>query len=152
LQKNIYKMPYTYDYPRPALTVDCVIFGKDETADLKVLLIQRANEPFKGKWAFPGGFVDENESADHAAERELFEETAVENVKMKQFYTFTQPHRDPRGWTVSIAFYTTINMQDCVVQAGDDAGRAEWINIHDIREMAFDHTEILAKALELIGY
>lgn len=141
-------MAYTYEYPRPALTVDCVIFGKDESENLKVLLIERAHDPFRGKWALPGGFIDESETAEAAANRELFEETGVENIPMIQLHTFSAPNRDPRGWTISVAFYAIVNMMDCKVKAGDDAKKAEWLNVSEIGEMAFDHTVILKMALE----
>ena len=144
-------MAYTYEYPRPGFTADCIIFGHDESNILKVLLIKRKHEPFQGLWAFPGGFVDEGESVEQAAQRELLEETGVDNVTMTQMYTFTKPGRDPRGWVISVAFYTTVNITDCKVQAGDDASEAEWVAIEDIQKMAFDHNEILAMALEKIG-
>ncbi|MCA9644056.1 MAG: NUDIX hydrolase, partial [Myxococcales bacterium] len=88
-------MSYTYEYPRPALTVDCVVFGLDED-DLKVLLVQRAGEPFRGSWALPGGFVDMEETTDQAALRELEEETGVRDVYLEQLYTFSGVDRDPR--------------------------------------------------------
>ena len=144
-------MAYTYEYPRPGFTADCIIFGRDDSNILKVLLIKRKHDPFQGLWAFPGGFVDEGESVEEAAQRELMEETGVDNVEMTQMYTFTKPGRDPRGWVVSVAFYTTVNIADCKVQAGDDASEAEWVAIGDIQKMAFDHNEILAMALEKIG-
>ena len=144
-------MAYTYEYPRPGFTADCIIFGRDESEVLKVLLIKRKHEPFQGLWAFPGGFVDEGESVEEAAQRELKEETGVEHVAMTQMYTFTKPGRDPRGWVVSVAFYTTVNIGDCNVQAGDDASLAEWVAIDQIKDMAFDHNEILKMALEKIG-
>jgi len=90
-------MPYTYEYPRPAVTVDCLLFGLDNTNQLKVLLIQRANDPYKDSWALPGGFVDMEEDLKTAALRELQEETGVKDVFMEQLYTFGQPNRDPRG-------------------------------------------------------
>ncbi|MDX2302695.1 MAG: NUDIX hydrolase [Microscillaceae bacterium] len=144
-------MAYTYDYPRPALTADCVIFGRDENEEkLKVLLIKRAYEPFQGHWAFPGGFVDENESVEQAAQRELMEETGVTNIAMQQLYAFSKPGRDPRGWVVTVAFFTVVHIADCKVQAGDDASQAEWVPLDEIQTMAFDHQEILKMALERI--
>jgi 8-oxo-dGTP diphosphatase len=92
-------MPYTYEYPRPSLTVDCILFGFDD-GELKVLLIQRASDPFKGLWAFPGGFLDmEDPTIEFAAKRELEEETGLKNVFMEQLYTFGDEGRDPRGRT-----------------------------------------------------
>ena len=104
-------MPFTYEYPRPALTVDCVVFGLDEQ-DLKVLLIERDLEPFKGKWALPGGFVRMDEDLEQAARRELREETGLEGVFLEQLYTFGDPGRDPRGRVVSVAYYALVNLAD----------------------------------------
>ena len=98
-------MAHTYDYPRPALTVDCIIFGLDASLVLKVLLIQRGHDPYEGKWALPGGFVDMNEDIKTAALRELEEETGVKDVYIEQLYTFGAPERDPRGRVVSVAYY-----------------------------------------------
>ena len=114
-------MAYTYDYPRPSLTVDCIIFGLDESSRLKVLLIQRANEPFKQHWALPGGFVDENETLEAAALRELKEETGVSDVFIEQLFTFGTPGRDPRGRVVTIAFYALINLGEHKIGADTDA-------------------------------
>ena len=144
-------MPYTYEYPRPAFAADCVIFGKDETDDLKVLLIKRGNDPFQGHWALPGGFVDENEAVEEAANRELAEETGVTSVAMKLLGVYSKPGRDPRGWVISVAFFTTVNIADCTVVAGDDATQAEWVRVSDVDQMAFDHLEILQQALAKLG-
>src|SRR6266849_10256217 len=97
-------MAHTYEYPRAALTVDCVVFGFDE-GDLKLLLIQRGLEPFAGKWALPGGFVRVEESLDDAARRELREETGVTRVYLEQLYSFGEPKRDPRGRVITVAYY-----------------------------------------------
>ncbi len=143
-------MSHTYEYPRPALTVDCVIFGKDAQGEvLHVLLIERAHAPFAGKWAFPGGFVDAGETVEMAALRELKEETGVDTaLSAKLLGVYSKPGRDPRGWTVSVAFRAEVAMAACEVQAADDATRAEWVKIEDIAEMAFDHAEILRDALK----
>lgn len=144
-------MAYTYDYPKPNLTVDCVIFGKsDDSEELKVLLIQRKHEPFQDKWAFPGGFVDENEAIDKAALRELKEETKVENVEVTQFHTFGNPGRDPRGWTVSVAHYAIVNIAECQIEAADDAKNADWFPLSSLPKLAFDHDKILEKAKEVL--
>jgi len=138
---------YSYQYPRPALTVDCVIFGYD-SKKLDILLIKRGIEPFKGQWALPGGFVRMEESAEEAAIRELREETGLLNVYMEQLYTFSQPERDPRGRTVSVAFFALINKNDFLKpQGGDDASEAEWFNIKELPNLAFDHKEIINVAL-----
>lgn len=143
-------MAFTYDYPRPSLTVDCVIFAKDAHSEWNVLLIQRAHEPFAGKWAFPGGFVDEKESAEEAALRELKEETGVENLSFQQLHTFSKPGRDPRGWVVSVAFVTRIEMNGLKFQAADDASAADWVKVSEITEMAFDHIDILKRAVDQV--
>lgn len=140
-------MSYTYEYPRPALTVDCVVFGLDEE-DLKVLLIQRDLEPFAGKWAFPGGFVQMDENLEHAALRELQEETGVTDVFLEQLYTFGDPHRDPRERVVSVAYYALVNLYDHEVQAATDARNACWFAVDDVPPLAFDHDHILEVALK----
>ena len=143
-------MAHTYDYPRPALTVDCLIFGQDAGQPTKILLIQRGHEPFQGKWAIPGGFIDANETALQAAKRELEEETNLKGIDMHQFHTFSEPGRDPRGWVVSIAYYALVNINNCKPIAGDDARNATWFALNELPEMAFDHNEILKMAVELV--
>lgn len=93
---------HTYEYPRPALTVDIAIVTRE--AKPRVLLIQRKKDPFAGSWALPGGFVEENERLGDAARRELVEETGVAAGELEQLYTAGDPGRDPRGWTVSVAY------------------------------------------------
>jgi len=139
-------MPYTYDYPRPALTVDCVVFGLDESQQLKVLLIQRSNEPFAGYWALPGGFVDMDESLETAALRELEEETGVRDLFIEQLYTFGAPGRDPRGRVVSVAYYALVNLSEHPVQAASDARAAKWFVLGQLPKLAFDHQDILRAA------
>lgn len=138
-------MPYTYDYARPALTVDCVVFGLDDE-DLKVLLIERENEPFAGRWALPGGFVDVGETPEQAARRELEEETGVRNVFLEQFHTFGDPDRDPREHVVSVAHYALVNVADTRVRSGDDARNAGWFPVRKPPPLAFDHDKILPMA------
>jgi len=140
-------MPYTYDYPRPALTVDCVVFGL-EGEDLKVLLIQRGNEPFAGCWAMPGGFVDEGEAPERAARRELCEETGLSDIFLEQLYTFGEPGRDPRGWTVSVAYYALVNRADHQARAADDARKVDWFPVRKPPPLAFDHDKILDVACQ----
>lgn len=140
-------MPYTYDYPRPALTVDCVVFGLDQE-DLKVLLIQRDREPFAGMWALPGGFVDMEETPEEAARRELNEETGLADVYLEQLYTFGDPHRDPRGRTVSVAHYALVNIADHQATAADDARNVAWFPVRKLPALAFDHDKILQMAHE----
>ena len=141
-------MPFTYEYPRPAVTVDCVVFALDEE-DLKVLLIQRDVPPFRGQWALPGGFVRMDEDLEQAARRELREETGVSlpDLYLEQLYTFGAVDRDPRFRVVSVAYYALVNLADHRVQAGTDAKGAAWFASSDLPKLAFDHAEILRAAL-----
>ena len=140
-------MPYTYQYARPALTVDCVLFGLDEQ-ELKLLLIRRKNDPFAGCWAFPGGFVDVGETPLEAARRELAEETGLEKVGLEQLYTFGEPDRDPREHVVSVAHYGLVKVRGARPRAGDDARDAGWFAARKPPPLAFDHHRILRMALE----
>ena len=115
-------------------------------ANNKVLLIKRKNDPFKCKWALPGGFVDEHESLDNAVERELKEETGLENIRLKQFGTFGDPGRDPRGHTVSIVYIGYLNTE-AHVTGQDDALEAAWHPLNKLPNLAFDHHEIIARAI-----
>lgn len=138
-------MSHTYEYARPALTTDCVVFGLDDE-DLKVLLIQRALPPFEGKWALPGGFVRVGESLDEGARRELREETGLKNVFLEQLYSFGEPDRDPREHVVTVAYFALVNLIDHPPQADTDARNAAWFPLDDIPKLAFDHDHILATA------
>ncbi|TAF34197.1 MAG: NUDIX hydrolase [Cytophagales bacterium] len=139
---------YSYTYPRPALTVDCVLFGWDiEKEQIKVLLIERAHNPYEGFWAFPGGFVDMDETTDLAAARELEEETGVTNVYMEQLYTFSGVNRDPRERVVSVAYFALVKPHQHQVVAASDAKRAQWIALGEIEKLAFDHQLILDTAV-----
>jgi len=137
---------FTYEHPRPALTVDCVVFGLDDE-DLKVLLVQRDLDPFKGRWALPGGFVHTDESLDDAARRELQEETGLERVYLEQLYSFGDVDRDPRERVVSIAYYALVKLGDHRVRAATDACDAGWFAVWDTPSLAFDHNRILQVAL-----
>src|SRR5216117_1298242 len=139
-------MAFSYQYPRAALTVDCVVFGFDESA-LKVLLIERALEPFKGKWALPGGFVRVDETLDEAARSELEEEAGLRNVFLEQLYTFGAVDRDPRERVVSVAYYALVKLADFSTNAATDAADARWFPISKVPRLAFDHANILATAL-----
>lgn len=141
--------PYCYQYPRPALTVDCVVFGLDDQDILKVLLIRRDKQPFEDQWALPGGFVrvDEDESLDKSARRELEEETGVRDVFLEQLYTFGTKTRDPRGWTASVAYYALVNLSEHPIQAATDAIDADWFPIDNLPSLAFDHQQIADKAI-----
>ena len=140
-------MPQTYKFPRPALTVDCVVFGLDDQA-LKILLIQRAAEPYKGRWALPGGFVNVAEALDDAARRELEEETGLKSVFLEQLYTFGKVDRDPRERVVTVAYYALVNLFDHGPKAGSDADAAAWFAVDELPKLAFDHEAILQTALE----
>jgi 8-oxo-dGTP diphosphatase len=136
---------YCYRYPHPAVTTDCVIFGFDGER-LQVLLIERGIEPFKGKWAFPGGFIKMDESAEEGALRELREETGLDNAYIEQFHTFSDPNRDPRERVITIAYLALVRLQE--VKAGDDAAAASWFPIDEIPSLAFDHDFILRMATQ----
>lgn len=138
---------FSYEYPHPAVTVDCVVFGLDEE-DLKVLLIQRDAEPFRGKWALPGGFVRIDESLEEAARRELQEETGLSRVYLEQLYTFGEVDRDPRERVISVAWYALVKLADQRVKAATDARDAAWFSAWDPPALAFDHEEILEMALQ----
>src|SRR6186713_2244382 len=140
-------MPHTYQYPRAALTVDCVVFGLDDS-ELKVLLIERGLDPFKGKWALPGGFVRVDETLDEAARRELEEEAGLKNVFLEQLYTFGEVKRDPRERVVSVAYYSLVKLADHKVHAATDARDAAWFGVHDVPSLAFDHADILQLGLD----
>ena len=139
-------MPHTYEYPRAALTVDCVVFGFDD-GELKVLLIERGQDPFKGRWALPGGFVRVEETVDDAARRELVEETGLKNVFLEQLYTFGTVNRDPRERVVSVAYYALVKLSDHRAKAATDAANAEWFLVSKVPALAFDHAGILGTAL-----
>lgn len=137
------KQQYTYDYPRPAVTTDCVVFGLDGQ-NLKVLLIERGQEPYKGHWAFPGGFLNMDETAEQCAVRELKEETGLDLHDMKQIGAFSDVNRDPRGRVITIAFYALT--KPAAVQGGDDAAQAKWFSLKELPPLAFDHDLILCEA------
>ncbi|MFO0939950.1 MAG: NUDIX domain-containing protein [Pirellulales bacterium] len=140
-------MRYHYEYPRAALTVDCVVFGLDET-ELKVMLIERELEPFAGKWALPGGFVRLDETVEEAARRELQEETGLDKVYLEQLYTFGDLDRDPRERVITVAWYALVRLSEHRVQAATDARSAAWFGLHDLPALAFDHDRILEAAYE----
>jgi 8-oxo-dGTP diphosphatase len=140
-------MPFTYEYARPALTVDCVIFGFDD-GDLKVLLIERDLAPFKGKWALPGGFVQVDETLDDAARRELAEETGLADVFLEQLYTFGGLTRDPRERVVSVAYFSLVALSDHAIRAASDARNALWFSVADLPSLAFDHDLIVTTAVQ----
>jgi 8-oxo-dGTP diphosphatase len=136
-------LPYRYKWPRPSVTADCVLFGVDDDA-LKVLLIQRKHDPFAGKWAFPGGFVNEDEPIIAAACRELHEETGLQNIELREVGAFGDPGRDPRGWTVTIAHWALVNVKSLNAAAADDAADVGWFIAAKPPPLGFDHDKILA--------
>ena len=134
---------YKYDYPRPAVTVDIALVTRAKP--LRVLLIQRKNEPVAGAWALPGGFVDESEPLPVAAARELVEETGVEAEELEQLHAFGDPGRDPRGWTISVAFLARVDQAALRPEAADDAREVKWFSLAKLPALAFDHAEILKR-------
>lgn len=140
-------MPFTYEYARPALTVDCVVFGFDGDG-LQVLLIRRGLEPFIGDWALPGGFVHMDENLDEAARRELKEETSLADIFLEQLFTFGATDRDPRGRVVSVAYVALVRPDQHPAQGDTDAAEARWHPTDKLPDLAFDHRAIFDKALE----
>jgi 8-oxo-dGTP diphosphatase len=132
------------------VTVDIVIFTLRE-GDLQVLLVKRKNPPFQGQWAIPGGYVEQNESLEDAATRELFEETHVQGMHIEQLYTFGDPGRDPRGRVVTVAYFALVPAP-MAVQAGDDAAEAQWMSVYRLPAIAFDHNQIVNYALKRLRY
>ena len=139
-------MKHAYEYPRPALAVDCVVFGLDPD-DLKVLLIQRALEP-RHQWALPGGFVHIDETLDDAARRELREEAGVEHAFLEQLYTFGELERDPRERVVTVAYYALVKLGDHTIRAATDAEGVAWFALDHLPPLAFDHRRIIEVAHE----
>lgn len=135
---------FSYDYARPALTVDLVIATRESRP--RVLLIRRKSDPFAGRWALPGGFVNENEPLVAAARRETLEETGVEVSDLEQLYTAGDPGRDPRGWTVTVAYLVRVNAADLKPVAADDAEAVGWYPLDALPQMAFDHAILLSRA------
>ena len=133
---------YTYNYPKPSVTTDCIII---KTVDDKneVLLIKRRHNPFAGKWALPGGFVENHEDLEDGAKRELEEETGLTNLELHQFKTYGTPGRDPRGHTISVVYYGIIENNSIKMKAGDDAEEAAWFDLNQLPPLAFDHDQIL---------
>ncbi|GAB1452234.1 NUDIX hydrolase [Draconibacterium sp.] len=138
---------YSYQYPRAALTTDALVFAKEKNTTF-VLLIERGREPFKNKWALPGGFIEMDETLEDACKRELAEETGLIVDKMTQFKTYDAIDRDPRHRTISTIYFAELDKKQQVT-GGDDAARADWFPISDLPELAFDHAQILREFFEL---
>jgi 8-oxo-dGTP diphosphatase len=142
--------PYTYEHPRPSVTVDLVIFSS-RPEGVNILLIQRGREPFKDDWALPGGFIDMDESLEQSARRELVEETGLEIDQVEQLGAYGDPKRDPRGRVISIAYWTLLPPGATQqVKASDDASRAEWFPVSDLPNLAFDHASIIRDAIKAL--
>ena len=139
-------MAYTYKYPRPAVTADCIVITKE--AEPKVLLIQRGDQPFKGGWAFPGGFMNMDETTEQCAVRELEEETGLRLSKIQQIGAYSKVDRDPRGRTVTVAYLAVIDAP-VAVTGQDDAAKAEWWPLSSLPILAFDHDEIISDAIAI---
>ena len=139
---------YCYDYPRPAVTADVVALAGNQYDQLKILLIKRGNPPFQGLWALPGGFAEMEENLETTAIRELEEETGLQDVDVQQIGAFGKVGRDPRHRTVTVAFLSCLE-KTADVRGLDDASDAGWFQVTELPDLAFDHTEIVAKGLEL---
>lgn len=140
-------MSFTYKYPRPAVTADVAVITTEQ--EPKVLLIQRGNEPYKGHWAFPGGFMDMDETTEQCAIRELEEETGLKVSEVKQIGAYSKVDRDPRGRTITVAYLARIANAE-KVNGQDDAAKAEWFPINNLPPLAFDHEDIMKDAIELL--
>lgn len=135
------------EFPKPALTVDLVVFGYQEGA-LSILLIQRGIEPFLGKWALPGGFAQVHETLEETARRELAEEAGLQDVYLEQLYTFDGLHRDPRERVITVAYFALVSLRDHRPHAATDAQDAKWYPIDRLPQLAFDHNQIISHAIE----
>lgn len=142
-------MAYTYEYERPSVTGDVILINKRQ----QVLLIKRKHMPFEGMWAFPGGFLEMNETTEECARRELFEETGLVVDDLKFVTLADEVGRDPRGRVIAAVYAGRYNSNKPAV-AGDDAGEVKWfdLKLNDLPEMAFDHKQNLMKAIKMIGY
>ena len=138
-------MDYTYKYPRPAVTADCVVITNEPLP--KVLLIQRGAAPFKGAWAFPGGFMNMDETTEECAIRELEEETGLKVANVHQIGAYSKVDRDPRGRTITVAYLAIIGSPE-EVKGQDDAAKAEWFPLSALPELAFDHADIMQDAVK----
>lgn len=138
-------MEYTYKYPRPAVTADCVVMTNEPLP--KVLLIQRGADPFKGAWAFPGGFMNMDETTEQCAIRELEEETGLKVTTVHQIGAYSKVDRDPRGRTITVAYLAIIDSPE-EVKGQDDAAKAEWFPITELPHLAFDHYDIMQDAVK----
>lgn len=141
---------YCYRYPHPAVTTDIAVFSIRQE-ELQLLLIRRGGEPFQGRWALPGGFLDIHEDLEACAARELEEETGVRDLYLEQLYTFGRPDRDPRGRVISVAYFALAPSERLQVQAASDASEAAWFPLGALPELAFDHAAIIRLAHERLA-
>jgi 8-oxo-dGTP diphosphatase len=142
-------MTFTYEYPRMLVTVDALVFSvDDQSGSPKILLVKRKNDPFKNCFALPGGFPEMDELLVHAAARELYEETGLQNIELKQMATFDAIGRDPRGRNISVVFVGFTNTINTTLRAGDDATEAKWFPLNALPPLAFDHKKIIDNAFE----
>ena len=145
---------YCYDYPRPAVTVDIILFSFLD-GQLKTLLVRRKHHPFAGKWALPGGFVEADEDLEAAALRELSEETHITDIYLEQLYTFGEPDRDPRSRVITVAYFALLSRDQASslqIYGDSDADDARWWNAYDLPEVAFDHARILQYAIQRLRW
>jgi 8-oxo-dGTP diphosphatase len=138
------KRKFTYEWPRPAVTADIVLVTLEPRP--RVLLIKRKGEPFAGTWALPGGYVEEMEPLRDAARRELKEETGLDGIELEQLHAFGDPGRDPRGWTITVAFLARVEPARLKPVAADDAAEVDWFPLDGLPKLAFDHAEIIGRA------
>ncbi|MDD2583428.1 MAG: NUDIX domain-containing protein [Bacteroidales bacterium] len=147
---------FCYQYPRPAVTTDCVVFGFDGQ-EINVLLVERGSEPFKGKFALPGGFLEPNETLEECAQRELLEETGIDSINLRQFAVFSDLERDPRTRVISVMFYGLLApkaMESDSIKSGSDAVSLKWLKLEHAMNntsLAFDHKEAIVKAKEALA-
>ena len=137
---ELFTLNYTYDYPRPAVSADIVVFRKNGK---QVLLIFRKNPPYQGMWALPGGFMEIDETLEHTASRELEEETGLTGIALQQFRTFSQVNRDPRTRVITTVYYGFTLPGNENAKGGDDAAEARWFDINDLPQLGFDHADII---------
>ncbi|HDJ33016.1 MAG TPA: NUDIX hydrolase [Bacteroidetes bacterium] len=142
-------MAYTYPYPMPSVTADCVVFRRSPE-NTEVLLIRRGKPPFRGMWALPGGFMEMDETLETTARRELEEETGIRTDRLQLIGVYDQPDRDPRGRTISAAFLAENEPGSAKESAGSDAEAARWFNVKNLPELAFDHRLIIEDALKML--
>ena len=139
---------YSYRYPRPAVTADTLVFSSDRK---EILLIRRKNDPYKGCWAFPGGFLNMDETLEQCALRELQEETSLALADIHPVGTYSTVDRDPRGRVITTAYYTFVDKTTAHPHAADDAAEIQWFPLHNLPPLAFDHSQILTDALRIVN-